>query len=318
MSTPQPIDESPMLFVCGMSRSGTTLLATIFEAHSRITMGYELIPPPQLPRPAALREALEQGLELSGGDFEACGPALRRNGEKGLGLFFTRCLRAGLDVDQTRQVLDEVQAAGITSFERIEDRLRTAWSIIRRRHVAEASDLFGFKLNNPSYDRSQSLFPGGHFVYILRHPLDVVASQRRQGFDHTLEEVCRAWNGHLAKFSALASRLPERARIIRYEDLVHAPRTTLERIFSSLPVELEEGLFEFHRSEGPVYRSRHPNVDNLRKGFFTDSVARGARELGATERRQVEDHCGEAMRRYGYRDDRAEDSPGVSDPISRA
>ena len=40
-------------FVCGYSRSGTTLLATILDSHPRISMGYELVPTGLPPLPAA-------------------------------------------------------------------------------------------------------------------------------------------------------------------------------------------------------------------------------------------------------------------------
>src|SRR5688500_6321067 len=92
------VDSSPMLFPCGMSRSGTTLLATVLDAHSQVSMGYELIPP-VLPSPVELAAALERGLELSGGDFAAAGKALRKAGEDQAGLFMTRCYRAGIDAD---------------------------------------------------------------------------------------------------------------------------------------------------------------------------------------------------------------------------
>lgn len=52
------------VFACGMSRSGTTLLATILDSHPAISMGYELLPaglPPLAESISLLREAVAAG-----------------------------------------------------------------------------------------------------------------------------------------------------------------------------------------------------------------------------------------------------------------
>src|SRR5688500_8507436 len=106
------IDSQPMLFPCGMSRSGTTLLATILHSHSQVSLGYELIPP-VLPGTAHLLAALERALGLSDGDFAAAGKALRRAGDDQAGLFITRCCRAGINADEMRQVLVALKNDGL-------------------------------------------------------------------------------------------------------------------------------------------------------------------------------------------------------------
>src|SRR5687768_1838682 len=126
----KPLESLPMLFVCGMSRCGTTLLATVFDSHPRITMGYELIPPP-LPSPADLLKALDRGIELAQEDFQVTGKALRAGGDREIGLFFTRCKRAGLDERQTRSALEDLHQRGIGPIESLEDRLTVAWRLAR-------------------------------------------------------------------------------------------------------------------------------------------------------------------------------------------
>ena len=65
-----------MIFPCGMSRSGTTLLATVLDSHSQVSLGYELIPP-KLPSPRQLMSIVEDTLVLCNNDVEKCGAELR-------------------------------------------------------------------------------------------------------------------------------------------------------------------------------------------------------------------------------------------------
>jgi len=288
-----------MVFVCGLSRSGTTLLATVLDSHPAIAMGYELIPPP-LPGPAELLEHLERGLDLADGDFALCGKRLRAAGERTLGLFFTRCHRLGLDAAQVRDALARLDAGGLGRIEDLGDRLRVAWRLARSRRDAEGAPLFGFKLNIPSLDRALDYFPQGSFAYIVRDPRDVVASHRKRGFDRTLEEICRAWNGYLAGFDRLAEAHPEQTALVRYEDLVSTPREVLERLFARLPVPLDPAVLEFHHSAAAVHRGGHPNSEQLRSGFFSTSVGRFAVELSADEDLEVRRLCAAGMAGHGY------------------
>lgn len=74
------------MFLCGISRSGTTLLATILDSHPNISMGYELLPV-DLPPVAETVQLLDSAIPECDGDSEACGDRLRPQGHKTLGTF---------------------------------------------------------------------------------------------------------------------------------------------------------------------------------------------------------------------------------------
>src|SRR5687767_13795464 len=107
----QMVSREPMVFVCGMSRSGTTLLAAVLDAHSRIAMGYELIPPPTL-SVLTLREHLRHSMAEVEGDFSRAGSKLRHDGHQDVGQWLARCHRAGARADEVDAVLADLSQRG--------------------------------------------------------------------------------------------------------------------------------------------------------------------------------------------------------------
>lgn len=294
-----PLEESAMLFPCGMSRSGTTLLTTVLDSHSQISLGYELIPP-KLPGPLVLKQALEEGMNLCNGDFEKCGTALRNSGKKDLGLFMTRCYRAGIALDDLREILSKMHKEGLKEISTFKERLAIAYRIAGQKKIKEGTIIFGFKLNSPSVEEAFKLFPGGYFIYIIRDPRDVVASHIKRGFNRTTNEICRAWNNYIKSFEKFHSKHSDISLIIRYEDLVSQPRKIITEIFEKLQLNIEEEVFQFYESKASVHQGGHPNMENLRKDFFTTSIGRWKRELPLEVVATIEKYCGDKMKDYDY------------------
>lgn len=295
----KPLTTQPMLFPCGMSRSGTTLLTTVLDSHSQIALGYELIPP-RLPSPGQIRLFLEKALAECGGDFGKCGRVLRHAGQEDIGLFITRSFRTGISVDDFFEVLKDMEREGSKETVNLRDRLAAACKVAEKKKNKESAALFGFKLNMPSIDKAHNFFPGGHYVYILRDPRDVVASHRERGFKRTIKQICQAWSNYLDAFLAFQVDHGELAVLIRYEDLVTTPRETIEKIFQKLPAEMEDSVFTFYRSKATVHRTGHPNAEALRRDFFTTSIARWRHELDDKDTEEVETLCGSRMVRWKY------------------
>lgn len=289
-----------MVFVCGMSRSGTTLLTTILDSHSRIEMGYELIPPAKL-RLKELADALDRGMELADGDWTRCAPALRKAGQQSAATFFLRSLRMGLDEQTTRDVLQDLVDSGMDEVKNLDDRLKVAWKLIKAKAEIARPELYGFKLNVPSVATVASSFSSGWFVYILRDPRDVVASHIKRGFKRTTEQVCIAWNNYLKGFCTLQKQRPQSCALVRYEDLVTRPRRALNWLMSRLPVKMEENQFQFHASGASVHGGLHPNAEQLSRGFFTGSIGRWKDNLSEHDVAEIEKLCRDRMFAFGYR-----------------
>lgn len=293
------ITQDPMVLVGGLSRSGTTLLATVLDSHPEIVCGAELLPG-ELPAPAELVPLLDRALGLACGDYSLAGRALRQEGNRPVGLFFARCHRAGITEAELREALHELAAEMPGAVTTLGDRLRLACRIIRKRAVRERAALYGFKYASAAPEVALACLPDACFVGIVRDPLDVVLSHQKRGFDKTVAEVCASWNAYARNYRAFCDKHAERAITIRYEDLVRAPRRTLKRVFDVLPVVLHQNVFAFHESDSPIHAGHHPNAERLRMDFSADGVGRGRAQLPHEVAREVDDACAEEMGRLGY------------------
>lgn len=298
--TNMPISENRMVFPCGMSRSGTTLLTTIIDSHSMISLGYELIPP-VLPGPIDLLKILEHGEKLSCHDFSQCGQMLRREGAKKEGLFFTRSYRAGINALEIKEMLSKMHNKGFESIGTFRERLEVAWMIAKCAAQKKNSEIYGFKLNIPSVEKAFNYFPNSHLLYILRDPRDVVASHIQRKFDRTINDICTAWNNYLVSFEKFIKVNPNRGMSILYEDVVSRSETILPMIFNFLSLPMETSVYEFYRSKAGVHKFGHPNAENLKKDFFTTSIDRWKNDLDKQQIMQIEKLCGSKMAEYGYK-----------------
>jgi hypothetical protein len=79
-----------------------------------------------------------------------------------------------------------------------------------------------------------ALFPDAQFVNLVRDPRAAVASQMPLGWatpENALAHSIANWESAIARVDAYARRLrPDQLLDVRYEDLVRAPQTELERI----------------------------------------------------------------------------------------
>lgn len=102
-------------------------------------------------------------------------------------------------------------------------------------------------------------FPNGRVVHMLRDPRGIYVSELRRREERAvtvpyrqlvripplfrtfvLQQVILVWARAADRHGVLTERYPDRYRAIRFEDLVHAPRVTLEGLFDFLGVAMEE------------------------------------------------------------------------------
>jgi len=262
-------------------------------------MCYELIPP-ALPEPAELLRQLNQGLELCNGAFSSCGKALRGSGSPKEGLFFTRCYRAGIDEQDVRDLLGNLEESGFDSIITFRQRLEIAWRIAWQSAQKRNKSYYGFKLNIPSVENAFKFFPNSKLIYILRDPRDVVASHIQRKFDRTVEEICRAWSNYLQTFERFQKDSPSFGLIVRYEDIVSNPGNILPEMFNFLELPLEDSVYAFYKSKAGIHSYGHPNAENLKKDFFTTSIGRWKDELSPDQAREIESLCESLMAGRNY------------------
>ncbi len=293
------ITNDPMIFICGVSRSGTTLLATIIDSHSKASIGYELIPG-KIVSLSELESLTKSQLSSCKNDLAYCGRAIRSTGYRDLGTFIIRCQRAGITTESFLEVLREFQDEGIKKITSLYERLYIAWKLMDKRRRLEGTSLYGFKLNNASFDYAYKLFPVAMFVFIIRDPRDVVDSQIQQKFQRTVRDMCFGWKKSLENFEKFMAKHKNKTMLVRYEDLVTKPKEVLSEVFEKIPLQIEKNVFKFYESNASIHKSKHPNTESLKQDFFTTKIGRWKQGLSCEHIIEVENLCKEHMGAYNY------------------
>ena len=285
-------------FVCGYSRSGTTLLATILDSHPRVSMGYELVPAGLPPLPAAaahLRRALAE---------DPADPAavLRRDpATADLGLFVIHAGWALMAPGELAGLLEAEAAAGRSDAAGTRRAARLAMAVVEHKRRKEGAHLSGFKVQTSRFGLYRRLFPDAAFLGIVRDPRDVVASQQGRGFKRSVERIAGHWRDYYERFQRFSRFHPRRSLVVRYEDLVADPEPQYTRIFGLLGLEYGDEVRRYWESKASVHHTRHNNAPAVGREPFTSSVSRWREDLQPADLATVERVCRRTMARFGYR-----------------
>lgn len=288
-----------LVLVCGMSRSGTTLLATMLDSHPEVSMGYELLPSDLPPAPVALALLAKAG-ESAGGDTATIARLLDHQGYRGLSRFVKRCRRALVDADELAAIIARLAGEGTTDLTTIAARAALARAVVETKRAKEGTRLAGFKLNSPSIAAFAPLLGDAAYVYIVRDPRDVMASHLANDFDRTAEQVGRAWCNYLARFQEFAATAPGRTLLIRYEDLVCQPAETVAKLARWLGLDDHAPMLDFVNSKASIHQGGHVNRVQIERDFFTSSVGRWTGELDRHTVDLLQGACAPAMKQVGY------------------
>ncbi len=281
-----------------MSRSGTTLLSCVLDAHPSIAAGAELIPT-DIPDLTQLRDVVEKALEESA-DFSETGRYIRRNIDKAMGSNVVRCYRAGATASDLLETIDQFLDSGLRSVTSFEDRFSFAVAIIERRRQREGKRFGSFKLNTPTLLPVLETYPAAFVVCLVRHPADVVHSHIKNNFGKPAAQICKAWLRYLRSFESACDQFGDRVAVIKYEDFVAEPEEVLASIFDLLPIDMDARMLNYQEADSRILNSRHPNTDTLRRGIVTDAVGVSTRQNDTTISTAVTRNCRAQMRAWGY------------------
>jgi hypothetical protein len=223
--------------VLGVSRSGTTLLKAMLDAHSQLAIPSESYFLPQLwDRHGAQpeRDAFVEDL----GRLE-------------------RVREWGVDPEDVRALLPERP----TFAEAIQ-------SIYRLYAEARGKPRFGEK--TPLYmqhlDVLERAFPDARYVHIVRDgrdaALSMLAMTRKPRFNLSrprgVGDFACAWRREVRDAQRFGRTHPYLE--LRYEDLVEQPESHLREVCAFLGLEYEPGMLEYHRREDPSLYADHPRL----------------------------------------------------------
>jgi hypothetical protein len=284
------------VFVYGMSRSGTTLVTAVLDAHPQISMGYELLPK-GLGDPA---DAAQRIRATGTDDADACAEALRARGEEQLAVYVLRSARCLVWPTEAADVLEAVAGDGIKEITSLADRTAVSRRVTDVKSAKEGTSISGWKLNNPTIGRFDKLVDDAAYVCILRDPRDVWRSHVENDFGRTVDQVAATWRRYLETFERFAAKNPGRCHLVRYEDLVSSPQQELDRLCEHLGIPRDAAMDSFFESKASVLRGGHANSELLAQDFFTTSVDRWRDTLEPSDVIALESACYDGMDRHGY------------------
>lgn len=274
----------PPVFVVGVSRSGTTLLASMLGAHSHISCGPETFFFPRLERQAldvllAPERWPEPAVDFLSAMKLGQGPARIHE-------LFGRTpdqLRADLRdrAPSVNAMLEALTAASARASG------KPRWAEKTPNHLLYLADI-------------RRAYPEAYILRIVRDPRDVATSLTRVPFGSTsklanlylwLERDERSW-----RFFA-ADRL---SKTIRYEDLLADPQGTLTSVCEWMGETFEPGMLAANHDAPRMMASEEWWKQQVLAPLDRTRTAEWRTRLSEGEIRVADLACRDALERYGY------------------
>lgn len=317
------------LFVTGMFRSGTTLLARLLHTHESIVCASD----PYRPFFNCLRDSIADDLGVDVDPYDPLGSYYADEEELHL---FDAIQSASLDrqFDRDREdLLSRIQSHGgqfspkiIKNLDEIPGK---TFESVYRNLLAKVPEHYGSGGEQwlatkevwttefvPALARS---FPEGQFLLVVRDPRAVAASNNVQETEqYPWTFLARQWR-KLAILSWAYDRDPEltdRVHLIRYEDLVQSPRDTVTEICSFLDIDLDERVLDpsnFVDGHGDQWL-QNTSYEEGGASFNTDSVDKWRGVLTKSETAFIEQCCLPSMAEFAYELE-ATDGMGIDDTL---
>lgn len=253
------------IIVGGFYRSGTTLLRRFLDAHSKIHC------PPEI----------KFFRDFYGNYFDDDLSHIR---------YFTTLRTIGLDEET---LLDIHGQAFIRSHE----------AAMRSFGKARWAD------KNPEnllyLDRWFALLKGKMvFLFVVRDPLDTLASLLEVGFPKTIpaafDEKIDLLITYIERGISFWQSHPECTLLVKYEELVTSPQSELTRLFEFVGEKFEARVLTEFRSSDRGRGIEDPKI-LLEGNVHTRSIGRGRIDLQPEQAERVASRCGPIFEKIGYR-----------------
>ena len=210
----------PAPFVCGVTRSGTTLLRLMLDAHPEVAIPGETHWVPKLIK--SMERSKQSPDDVADVIID----------HKRWGDFH-------LDADELRErirALDRLNAADV---------IRSFYMLYAER---EGKSRYGDK--TPGYvqemPRIQRVLPEARFVHIIRDGRDVSLSHLRMNWGpESYAESARLWRNRIRKARKQAPQIDHYTEI-HFEDLVEDTEGVLRRVCDFIELEFDPAMLEYH------------------------------------------------------------------------
>ena len=116
------------------------------------------------------------------------------------------------------------------------------------------------------------LYPDGRFVFIVRHPVDVIASKISARASDGIETDAHTWVAQNTSFLHFCKENSEKSKIVHYEKLISSNSKELSQLFHWLGFSLSDRQRDIIEATKPRYKGRprpaklaHDEVNSIHK-----------------------------------------------------
>ncbi|MEE2907925.1 MAG: sulfotransferase [Planctomycetota bacterium] len=288
------------VFVTGLSRSGTTLLATILDSHPDVSMGYELLPG-SLGSLSQLAAAIDTAIEDGAQSAREVAKALPSSFSPECGVFIKRSARTLVTPELLAPLLHEFSRLHGDNPTSLRERAHIADVIVEAKRNIEATRITGFKIPLELSGHYVANDSNNHVIAVIRDPRDVAASQVSRGMASSMGTFARSWSGYASEVRSLEKR-GVISLILRYEDLVTQPDSTISNLQETLGLSPASEMRSFFKSKASVHApgQRHVNAEALSQDVFDSSIGRWKTDFSDDDVKAIEQICFKGMVDFNY------------------
>jgi hypothetical protein len=241
--------EQPV-FINGMSRSGTTLLVSMFDAHPDGAMAYESYPRylyvPSDNGVLTTEEYIYTYQSLINYPDNEAFNLLSRPPLVNLMRFAAVTNWTGMTTQQIGQLL----RAYLTKHHRVAD-VQEALKIVAasaRYKVRQQNATFWGTKCQGNFEDYFALWPEARMVYIMRNGLDILASQKTNGsFNPDAKQLGKNWRTQYERYMRVKEANPnQNMSFVRYEELVSTPEITTQKLCNDMGIEYHPQMISQH------------------------------------------------------------------------
>ena len=299
----------PPVFVRGMSRSGTTLLTTLLDAHPEVAMSYEIYP--VLIRG---RQRQSEGTPAEYDDLDVTEllgilaqpekewlKVLNERSLKDIRTFFARALRGGLSSNEIVAVLEAHDRRGL-SLSDDDGRMAFVEGLALQKMKNQGKKRWGCKFGG-RYDLYSSKWPDAYFLNIVRDGRDVLASQKNTGsFKPVVGKFARSWKQSNLDFREFSKSGNVKAMEVKYEALVQEPEKETIRICDFLEIPFRSEMLDFHKKDLTIFEKPmgHLSLERVSVPVDASKIGRWKSDLTDEELATFYEVASDAMDELGY------------------
>ncbi|MBM7623039.1 sulfotransferase [Sporohalobacter salinus] len=283
-SSTQSLSCNPF-FIIGCGRSGTTLLRSILNAHSDISI------PPEFVALAELIKTYKNFNYISWNDLLNMIISVFKSTPH-FSIWkveLSEIYEQLLDLEQKERTLAKI--------------IDTIYNNFLQHNFSQAK-IWGDKtpLNTLNIELIDEVFPDAKYIHLIRNGKDVVSSYLNSTkYVNSVERACARWNKHVSKgLEFKESQNKDEYLEVYYEDLVTNPSQEVEKICNLIGVEFNSTMLNYHDQLSKLDDTKAEQHKNLHKDINTDSIGKWEKGLNSFQKEKVDKLLTKNLRRLNY------------------